>query len=100
MPGLLRGIARVAAVAGTASAVSGRVRRHQDRKFAEKDAQAADDQGYDDQGYDEQPIPDQRAAPEALRMLHQLKQLGDLKATGVLTEQDFADQKPKILRGG
>jgi len=99
MPGLLRGIARVAAVAGTASAVSGRVQRHQQRHFAEQDAQAADDQAYDDGG--EQQIPDQRSAPEAetSSMLDQLKQLGDLKASGVLTEQEFADQKARILAG-
>jgi len=100
MPGLLRGIARVAAVAGTASAVSGRVRRHQDRHFAEKDAQEADQQGYDDDGGDEQQIPDQRSAPEGPSMLDQLTQLGELKSSGVLTEQEFADQKAKILAGG
>ena len=105
MPGLLRGLARTAAVAGTASAVSGRVRRHQDSKFAERDAQtAADQQGYYQQdvgAQQQQPIPDQRAAPEAdtSSMLDQLKQLGDLKASGVLTEQEFADQKARILGG-
>jgi Short C-terminal domain len=98
MPGLLRGVARVAAVAGTASAVSGRVRRHQDRKFAEQDARAADEQAYDDGGGDRQ-IPDQRAAPEGPSMLDQLKQLGELKSSGVLTEQEFADQKARILAG-
>jgi hypothetical protein len=100
MPGLLRGIARVAAVAGTASAVSGRVRRHQDRKWAaQDDAQAPDEQAYDDGGGDQQ-IPDQRSAPEGPSMLDQLKQLGELKSSGVLTEQEFADQKAKILAGG
>jgi Short C-terminal domain len=98
MPGLLRGIARVAAVAGTASAVSGRVQRHQSRHFAEKDARAADEQAYeDDRG--EQQIPDQRPAAEGPSMLDQLKQLGELKSSGVLTEQEFADQKAKLLAG-
>ena len=102
MPGLLRGIARTAVIAGTASGVAGRVQRHQASKFAEKDAQtAADQQGYyqQDVGEQQQPIPDQRAAPEAdtSSMLEQLKQLGDLKASGVLTEQEFAAQKAKIL---
>jgi len=92
-------------IAGTASGVAGRVQRHQASKFAEKDAQtAADRTGYyqDDVGAQQQPIPDQRAAPEAdtSSMLEQLKQLGDLKASGVLTEQEFAAQKAKILGGG
>jgi cell pole-organizing protein PopZ len=100
MPGLLRGIARTAVVAGTASAVSGRVRRHQDRNFAEKDARAADQQAYDDDDGGDQQIPDQRSAPEGPSMLDQLKQLGELKESGVLTEQEFADQKAKILAGG
>jgi hypothetical protein len=104
MPGLLRGIARTAVVAGTASAVHGRVQRHQASKFAERDAQtAADQQGYyqQDVGAQQQPIPDQRSAPEAdtSSMLEQLKQLGDLKASGVLTEQEFAVQKDRILHG-
>jgi hypothetical protein len=104
MPGLLRGIVRTAAVVGTASAVNGRVQRHQASKFAESDAQtAADQQGYyqDDVNAQQQPIPDQRAAPEAdtSSMLDQLKQLGELKASGVLTEQEFAAQKAKILGG-
>jgi hypothetical protein len=93
MPGLLRGIARTAVVAGTASAVGGRVRRHQDRHFAEQDAQAYDDRA------GEQQIPDQRPAPEGPSTLEQLKQLGELKSSGVLTEQEFADQKAKILAG-
>ena len=99
MPGLLRGIARVAVVAGTASAVSGRVQRHQASKFAAQDAEDAP-QGYDDGGGD-QPIPDQRSAPapDNSSMLDQLKELGELKANGVLTEQEFADQKAKILGG-
>jgi hypothetical protein len=104
MPGLLRGIARTAVVAGTASAVHGRVQRHQASKFAERDAQtAADQQGYYQEDVaaqqPEQPIPDQRSAPEAdtSSMLDQLKQLGDLKASGVLTEQEFAVQKDRIL---
>jgi hypothetical protein len=104
MPGLLRGIARTAVIAGTASGVAGRVQRHQASKFAEKDAQtAADRTGYyqDDVDAQQQPIPDQRAAPEAdtSSMLDQLKQLGELKASGVLTEDEFAAQKAKILGG-
>jgi hypothetical protein len=50
MPGLLRGIARTAVVAGTASAVAGRVQRRQASKFADRDAQTAADR---EQAYDE-----------------------------------------------
>jgi Short C-terminal domain len=91
MPRLLRGIARTAVVAGTASAVGGRVRHRQDQKWASQDAQAA------------QPAPvaapQQRSAPPADDRLQQLKQLGDLKAQGVLTEEEFATEKARILAG-
>jgi len=92
MPGLLRGIARTAVVAGTASAVGGRVRHRQDQKWARQDAQAAEP----DPGYEE---PEQASAPPAKDRLQQLKELGDLKAQGVLTEEEFATEKAKILAG-
>jgi hypothetical protein len=99
MPGLLRGVARTAAVAGTASVVSGRVRRRQDAKFAQKDAQteAARDQAYQQQTAPPEPSP-QPAAPTA-DPLERLKTLGELKAQGVLTEAEFEAQKAKILAG-
>jgi hypothetical protein len=81
MPGLLRGIARTAVVAGTATAVSNRVSRRQSERWAEED-----DERYGAPAADEG--PDQ---------LEQLKQLGELKASGVLTEEEFAAQKAKIL---
>jgi len=107
MPGLLRGLARTAAVAGTATAVAGRVRRRQDAKFAQKDADAAanDPQGQyaqqDEPQYAPQPAaPPQEAPADATSdRLDQLKQLGDLKASGVLTDAEFEAQKAKILAG-
>jgi hypothetical protein len=103
MPGLLRGVARTAVVAGTATAVSGRVRRRQDAKFADRDAQLAADR---DQAYEEPvapaeptPMPQQRSADSTSETLDQLKALGDLKAQGVLTEEEFAAQKARILGG-
>jgi hypothetical protein len=91
MPGLLRGIARTAVVAGTASSVGGRVRHRQDQKWAAQDAQAAPPvQGNETV---------QRSAPPAKDKLQQLKELGDLKAQGVLTEAEFAAEKAKILAG-
>jgi hypothetical protein len=92
MPGLLRGIARTAVVAGTASAVGGRVRHRQDQKWATQDAQAAGPAPE----YEE---PEQRSDPPAKDRLQQLKELGDLKAQGVLTEEEFAAEKSKILAG-
>ena len=62
MPGLLRGIMRTAVVAGTASAVAGRVQRHQARKFADRDAQTAADR---EQAYEEQMASREQAAPQA-----------------------------------
>ena len=101
MPGLLRGVARTAVIAGTATAVSGRVQRRQAAKYADRDAQTAvrRDQAYDNQAYQQAapaPVPEQRA-PAQDDMLDQLKKLGELKDSGVLTEEEFATQKARIL---
>jgi len=96
MPGLLRGIARTAVVAGTASAVGGRVRHRQDQKWAGQAAQSAPAAPA---APPPQQVPEQRATPSTTDMLAQLKTLGDLKAQGVLTEEEFARQKAKILGG-
>ena len=87
---LLRGIARTAVIAGTATAVSNRVSRRQANRWgAEEDAQAQ-------AAYEAQPAAPAAAAPDPLE---QLKQLGELKASGVLTEAEFEAQKAKILAG-
>lgn len=99
--GLIRGIARTAAVAGTATVVSNRVSRRQANRWAEKDQQQADAAADEEQ----QAAPQQQAyapppppqAPGESDMLSQLQQLGELKAAGVLTEEEFAAQKAKIL---
>ena len=99
MPGLLRGLARTAAVAGTASAVHGRVQRRQDAKFAQRDAETAATR---DEAYAEQTAPAAPAAPPqsaTADRLEQLKSLGELKQSGVLTEAEFEAQKAKILAG-
>jgi len=102
MPGLLRGVARTAVVAGTATAVSGRVQRRQAAKYADRDAElaATRDQAYE-QAYEEKSAPAQPAAAPAPApdMLEQLKTLGELKAQGVLTEEEFNAQKARILAG-
>jgi membrane protease subunit (stomatin/prohibitin family) len=99
---LLRGVARTAVIAGTATAVSNRVSRRQAGRWAEKDQQASDAQAYQDQ---QQYPPQQQAAPppaappgdDMSAKLSQLKQLGELKDQGVITDAEFDAQKAKIL---
>jgi hypothetical protein len=89
MPGLLRGVARTAVVAGTATAVSNRVSRRQGERWAQQEE------------------PQQAPAPAAAApaapaasgqsTIDQLKELGELKAQGILTEEEFAAQKAKLL---
>ena len=102
MPGLLRGVARTAVVAGTASAVSGRVQRRQAEKFAGRDAQiyADREQAYEQQTAPPTPPPVAAAAPAApdqSAVLEQLKQLAELHTQGILTDDEFAAQKAKLL---
>jgi hypothetical protein len=88
MPGLLRGVARTAVVAGTATAVSNRVSRRQANRWSSQGA------GPDPDGGD-QPEPEPAApAPDPIE---QLKGLGELREQGVLTDAEFAAQKAKIL---
>lgn len=93
MPGLLRGVARTAVVAGTATAVSNRVSRRQAGRWAQQEQQT----------YQEEPA---YAAPAAAppppgdgmdAKLDQLKQLGELKDQGLLTGAEFEQQKARIL---
>src|SRR3954453_12657477 len=93
MPRLLRMAARTAVVAGTATAVSGRVQRRQARKYQEEQAPEPEPEPYQQQ----QAVPEQRSAPDTSDKLEQLKSLGELKTQGVLTEAEFAAEKAKIL---
>ena len=93
--GLIRGVARTAAIAGTATAVSNRVSRRQANKWAAQDEQQAAEQ---QQAPPPPPPLQEPAAPQA-DMLTQLQQLGELRESGVLTEEEFAAQKAKILAG-
>ena len=83
MPGLLRGIGRVAAIAGTATATSNRVSRRQAKRWSAQEQQ--------------QPMPPAPAAAPPRDTVAQLKDLAELKAQGVLTDAEFAAQKAKIL---
>jgi hypothetical protein len=95
--GLIGGMARTAVVAGTATAVSNRVSRRQAGRWAAQEQQA-----YPQQAYEQPAPPPPPAAPAASQpdTLGQLQQLGELKAAGVLTEEEFAAQKARILAGG
>jgi hypothetical protein len=95
MPGLLRGVARTAVIAGTATAVSNNVSRRQQGRWAAKEQQQAPPPQYAEPQYAEPP-----PAPAGNDMdakLAQLKDLGALKEQGVLTEAEFAVQKDRIL---
>jgi Short C-terminal domain len=96
MPGLLRGMARTAVAAGTWTAVSNRVSRRQANRWAAQDEQ----QYYQQQA--QAPAPAAPATPAAASdsetdKIAQLKQLGELKSQGILTEAEFAAEKAKIL---
>jgi membrane protease subunit (stomatin/prohibitin family) len=85
----MRTVGRTAVIAGTASAVSGRVSRRQQQKFAEQEAQA------------QQAAPPTAAAAapaaDSDELINKLKELATLKDQGVLTEEEFSAQKAKIL---
>lgn len=89
MPGLLRGVARTAVVAGTATAVSGRVARRQQNRWAAQEPQQAPPQAA--------PVAAQPAPTSSSDRLAQLTQLGELRSSGVLTDDEFEAQKAKIL---
>jgi hypothetical protein len=86
MPGLLRGVARTAVIAGTATAVSNRVSRRQANRWASQS-----DQRYAEDTYSQEP------PPAAADPISQLKDLAELKSQGILTDAEFAAQKAKIL---
>ncbi len=93
MPGLLRGVARTAVIAGTATAVSNRVSRRQYGRWAGKEQQ------------EQEAAPPEAAPPPAAAAppddmsarLDQLRELGALKEQGVLTQAEFDAQKARIL---
>jgi hypothetical protein len=91
MPGLLRGVVRTAAVVGTATAVNGRVARRQAARYGETTYQEAPVQEQPPPQYAPPPV---EAAPDPIE---QLTKLGQLRDSGVLTEEEFAREKAKIL---
>jgi Short C-terminal domain len=95
MPGLLRGVARTAVVAGTATAVSNRVSRRQAQRWQQ---QGSNPYGQPEPAYQE-PAPQYQEPPPPPQqdMVQQLKDLAELKDQGILTEEEFAAQKARIL---
>jgi membrane protease subunit (stomatin/prohibitin family) len=87
--GLLRMAARTAVVAGTATAVSGRVARRQNEKWAGEDQAAYDQQMAQQQA--------QQAPPPADDKTAELQNLAQLHSQGVLTDEEFAAAKAKLL---
>jgi len=90
--GLVRGMARTAVIAGTATAVSNRVSRRQANRWSQQEEQQYAEQ-------QQSAPPPQAAAPDTSDKLDQLKQLGELHTQGVLTDAEFEAQKAKILAG-
>lgn len=88
-PGILRGIVRTAVVAGTAQAVAGRINHRQQQRWEAE----------------ESPAPPQASVADVApqtgtdHMLDALRQLGELRQSGILTEQEFLAKKAQILRG-
>jgi len=97
MPGLLRAVGRTAVVAGTATAVSNRVSRRQAGRWAAQDEQQAPPQQYAEPYQQQYAPPPPPAAAQGDDMLDQLQRLGELKQSGVLTDEEFQAQKAKLL---
>lgn len=93
MPGLLRGVARTAVVAGTATAVSNRVSRRQAQRWGAQayEQEPAYQEPPPQPAYQEPPPPPQEDP------IAKLKELASLRDQGILTDQEFADQKAKLL---
>lgn len=95
MPGLLRGIARTAVIAGTATTVSNRVSRRQARRWSQEGGYVPGRMAY----AAPPPEPQYEPAPAAPAVdpIQQLKELGALHEQGILTDDEFAAQKAKLL---
>ena len=100
MPGLLRGIARTAVVAGTATAVSNRVSRRQAERWGAQNSEYVPSRmmpTQPQQAYAPPPPQAPPAPPAPAVPIEQLKELADLHDRGVLTDQEFATQKARLL---
>jgi hypothetical protein len=91
MPGLLRGVARTAVIAGTATSVSNRVSRRQANRWAAQDASS-------EPQYAQAPPPPPPAAAPSSDPVQRLSELAELRDRGVLTDEEFSAAKAKILQ--
>lgn len=89
MPGLLRGVARTAVIAGTATGVSNRVSRRQASRWSQQEQQQQQQESVEQ--------PQAAPPPAAADPIDRLKELGELRDSGVLTEEEFQAQKAKVL---
>lgn len=99
MPRLLRGMARTAVVAGTATAVSNRVSRRQANRWSQQDQSSFAQPQYAEPQYapaQPAPAPSPPAAPQP-DMFDELRKLAELKDAGILTDEEFTTQKARIL---
>lgn len=100
--GLVRTVGRTAVIAGTASAVSGRVQRRQNQKYSAREQaaldqqQAAYEQGVADAAA-QPPPPPAPSAPAGDNTRAELEKLADMKSNGLLTDEEFSAAKAKIL---
>jgi hypothetical protein len=94
MPGLIRGVARTAVIAGTATAVSNRVSRRQAGRWSAQSA--PQEQSYAEPQY-AAPPPQQAPGTDVNTKLAQLRELAQLRDAGVLDEAEFELQKSQIL---
>ena len=90
--GLIRGVARTAVIAGTATAVSNRVSRRQANRWSQQE-----DEQYAQQQQYAEPAPAPAPAAAGEDSIEKLKQLAELKDQGILTQEEFDAQKAKIL---
>ncbi|MFD6229340.1 SHOCT domain-containing protein [Streptomyces sp. NPDC060232] len=97
MPGLLRGVARTAVVAGTATAVSNRVSRRQAGRWSQQENEQQQAAAPPPPPAPAAPPPPPPAGDDMSSKLDQLQKLGELKAQGLLTEEEFTQQKSRLL---
>jgi hypothetical protein len=92
--GLLRGVARTAVIAGTATAVSNNVSRRQSARWADQQAQQ---QPQAPPQYQEPPPPVPAQADDMDARIEQLEKLAQLRDQGILTDAEFQSQKQQLL---
>ena len=97
MPGLIRGVARTAVVAGTATAVSNRVSRRQVNRWSARGEMPGQPQEAQPDPYQQAPPPAPAPAAPPADPVHELRELAKLRDDGILTEEEFAAEKRKIL---